>query len=222
MSLKESIARKRTASYFRSNNNYYYYAKSKLFLDPVYPMIAQRLQGSYTPLLDIGCGTGLLATYLRAHREIMPITALDIDDKKIQWAQQHLQLPAISFSVGDALSLPEHHGDVVILDILHYFQPQDLVLFLIQVSDRIAPGGRALIRCGIREAHWRYYATLIEEWIVKVTRWIPTSGWNFPLVSEVSEPFLQRGFSMKMQPMWGKTPFNSYLFEFHRPKTSPA
>lgn len=216
MTPKERKARCTAASRFHSRGHYYYYARAKLALDPAYPAMARQLRGSRLPILDVGCGIGLLAAYLRAHGEVMPIRAFDIDCKKIGWAKDHLRLPDVELFLGDAANLPQHSGDVVILDILHYFSPASLRLFLDEVAARVAPGGQALIRCGIRAGNWRYVLTLAEEWMVNLSGWIPKCGWHFPTQSQVLEPFLEKGFTARVRPMWGRTPFNSYLFEFVR------
>src|ERR1700682_5527064 len=41
------------------------YAKSKLRRDPIFPEAYELLHDSKGPLLDVGCGVGLLAFYLR-------------------------------------------------------------------------------------------------------------------------------------------------------------
>ena len=43
----------------------YYYTLAKLRSDPLYPGVLQALRGSDAPLLDLGCGLGLLAHALR-------------------------------------------------------------------------------------------------------------------------------------------------------------
>jgi hypothetical protein len=56
----------------------------------------------------------------------------------------------------------------------------------------------------------------MEEWFVHFVRWIPVTGTNFPTREEVFAPFLRAGITGHVQPMWGYTPFNSYLFTFQR------
>ena len=41
------------------------YVKSKLRRDPIFPAAYELLHGSKGPILDVGCGVGLLAFYLR-------------------------------------------------------------------------------------------------------------------------------------------------------------
>ena len=44
----------------------YFYSRSKLGSDPLYPGVCEALRGTTAPLLDLGCGLGLLAHALRA------------------------------------------------------------------------------------------------------------------------------------------------------------
>ncbi len=59
------IARAFLPSFPLGNRWDYYYTLAKLRSDPLYPGVLQALRGSAAPLLDLGCGLGLLAHALR-------------------------------------------------------------------------------------------------------------------------------------------------------------
>src|SRR3979490_1793111 len=59
------------------------YVTSKLRRDPIYPAACELFRGSDDPILDIGCGLGLLAFYLRERGCQQPILGLDLDARKI-------------------------------------------------------------------------------------------------------------------------------------------
>ncbi|HEY5705500.1 MAG TPA: class I SAM-dependent methyltransferase [Terrimicrobiaceae bacterium] len=208
--LREAAAR------YRLWPNLYYYAIGKIALDPAYPAVARALRDSQRPLLDLGCGMGLLAAYLRANDHRAPILGLDVDARKIDVAKQVLAGTMEDFRAGDAMDFPEHSGDIVMLDVLHYFSDQEQQRLLKKIATSIAPGGIALIRLALNEPNWRFAATKLEEWFVHFSRWIPKSGWNFPTREEVLSPFREKGFPGDVRPMWGLTPFNSHLFTFRR------
>lgn len=202
---------------YRQWPNLYYYAHGKIALDPVYPLVARLLRDSPRPLLDIGCGMGLLAAYLRASNHKAPITGMDLDAGKITVARQILGQEDTSFHAGDALStFPQHSGDVVMLDVLHYFSDEDQQRLLERMAASVAPGGTLLIRVTLNEPNLRFALTRLEEWFVTFSRWIPVSGSNFPTRDEVAAPFRRAGFQEEIRPMWGVTPFNSYLFSYRR------
>src|SRR5690606_8912123 len=61
------------------NRHDYYYTLAKLRTDPLYPGVLAALRGSRAPLLDLGCGLGLLAHALRGDGQAMPYLGVDID-----------------------------------------------------------------------------------------------------------------------------------------------
>jgi SAM-dependent methyltransferase len=207
---------RRTAKRYRSWPNLYYYAIGKISLDPAYPVVASGLRESQQPLLDLGCGVGLLASYLRENGHRAPIRGLDVDEGKIAVAQQVLRGGDEEFLVRNALNFPEHCGDIVMLDVLHYFSDEEQQRLLKKIADSLAPSGVAFIRLALNEANWRFLATRLEEWFVNVSGWISRAGWNFPTREEVFSPFLQADLNGDVRPMWGLTPFNSHLFTFRR------
>ena len=204
------------AGHYKRWPRLYYYAMGKIALDPAYPAVAKALANSILPLLDLGCGMGLLAAYLRASGHRAPIVGWDVDETKIEIAKTVLPGGRESFRAGDAIDFSEHRGDVVMLDVLHYFSDGDQQRLLRKIAASIAPQGVALIRLALNEPNWRFAATKAEEWFVHFTRWIPVQGGNFPTRDEVSLAFGQEGLEVEVRPMWGWTPFNSYLFTIRR------
>lgn len=213
-------ARIEAADRYRSWPYFYFYAHGKIAFDPAYPEVVRQLSGSSRPLLDIGCGMGLLASYLRARGHRSSIFGLDLDEEKIGMASQVLGRERAKFQAANALDFPEHSGDVVMLDVLHYFDDAEQQVLLKKIARSVAPGGVALIRGALAEPNWRYALTRAEEWFVQFSRWIPRSGWNFPTREEVGQAFGEE-FQAEVSPMWGLTPFNSYLFSFRRHPVEP-
>ena len=196
----------------------YYYAGPKMRWDPAYPAVVRSLSGSSAPVLDIGCGAGLLAAYLRESGLKSPILGLEPCQEKIEIANKAIAsaYPDTVFTTGDARELPPHHGHVVMLDVLHYFSDAEQKAVLQAVCDRVAPGCYALIRFTAKDWSWRYIFTQIEELIVRGSGWIVGGKWNFPTRECVVDPFNEAGFVSTITPMWGRTPFNSYLGVFQR------
>jgi len=206
--------RRRTAERFRAWPNLYWYARGKLWLDPAFPAVARALRASRLPLLDLGCGVGLLAAFLREAGHAAPVTGIELDASKVSVARA--VLPRDTFVAGDASAMPEHLGDVVMLDVIHYFDDDAQQRLLAAIAARVAPGGAAYIRLTLNEPNWRFFLTQCEEWFVSASRWIPTSGWNFPRREEVERAFHAAGMTVETRPMWGATPFNSWMFVCRR------
>ncbi len=213
-------AGRRAAMHFRDSRALHGYAKGKTAWDPAYPEVAARLCGGGLPVLDIGCGVGLLAAYLRESGCRQPILGIEPDEKKVQMARK-LIAPAyenLEFAVGDACMLPEFSGEVVILDVLHYLDDSVQQEVLQSAALRVAPGGRIFIRTTFKDSSWRYYATLMEEVFVRASGWIRGGRCRFPTAQEIRAPFEKLGWEIQISPMWGKTPFNSHLMEVVRPR----
>jgi SAM-dependent methyltransferase len=181
------------------------YVRWKIASDAVYDAVFQRARG---PILDLGCGAGVLAAYLRARGCDAPITGIDHDARKIEVAQR-LNLRDATFRIGDASSI-DTRDTVVMLDLLHYFD-DDAQRALLAGAAR---SNLVIIRDAIRDGTWRYRATYAQETFARGVRWLKAERLNFPRRETIVEAF--RGFDSEIIPLWGRTPFNNYLFVFKR------
>jgi 2-polyprenyl-3-methyl-5-hydroxy-6-metoxy-1,4-benzoquinol methylase len=193
----------------------YYYTLAKLCSDPAYSSVVQQLLGSPLPLLDIGCGLGLLAHTLRTCGYSAPITGIDYDNRKIQDAQRMAaDLAHTSFSQGDARQqLPQHTGHVVILDILQFFTPTEQRALLLAAAERVAPGGKFILRSGLyAPRHWRFEITRFCDWLARWTSWMKAAPVCYPSAQLFHEVLgIEAGMQVSVQPLWGRTPFYNHL-----------
>ncbi len=204
-----AVARKAAASSYWKHKSLYFYTRSKIGLDPAYRWVADSLVSSPRPLLDIGCGAGQLAAYLRASGHKAPILGIDVDAAKIRIAQE--VVTRCDFEVGDALALPAHLGDLVMLDVLHYFGPENRKTLIQNLATRISSDGIGILRVTLKDESWRYKITCLEEWFVGASGWIPFRSVGFPERKELDRLAAETGMVAEIFPMWGITPFNSYL-----------
>jgi len=211
-------AAERAARCFVTSRFLHGYARGKTSWDPAYPAVSEILRHSPRPLLDVGCGVGLLAAYLRESGCTQPVLGIEPDAGKVRTARDLVAkaYPGLDFQPGDARSLPDFSGDVVVLDVLHYMEPADQRTVMESVASRIAPGGCAIIRTTFRDSSWRYLATLLEEVLVRTSGWIRGGHCHFPTRREIETAFQSPALSLSVRPMWGKTPFNSHLIEVRR------
>jgi SAM-dependent methyltransferase len=187
------------------------YARSKLRGDPVYRAILERLRGSDAPVFDIGCGVGLLEFYLRENGFDNAITGIDHDERKIRKANSiAAQYPDLQFRVGDARDPIPHGATVVLIDVLHYFSDDDRRVIL----EHAARSQCVVIRDAVRDESLRYRVTVAQERFSRAVHWLRAERINFPKRDEIVSSF--RDFSQEIVPMWGRTPFNNYLFVFRR------
>ena len=194
------------------------YARGKLRSDPVYRASFARLGASALPLLDIGCGLGLHAFYLRERGYSAPILGLDVDAKKIAAGQAvaAAHYPGVTLRIGDGAALPEFSGHVSLLDVLHYFSPDAQAALLAGLAQRTAPGGWCIIRTTPRDGSWRFRATQALEHFARGIAWMTRPALAFPTLAGIAREFPEAEFTHDVQPLWGNTPFNSWLLAFQR------
>ena len=194
------------------------YARGKLRNDPVYLETTGVVLAFPAPVLDIGCGPGLLAHYLKACGVDVPYTGLDADTRKISSANESIRgLANMCFAHADCLALPAWQGHVAILDVLHYLDAEKQSQLLQAAISRITPGASLIIRTVLCDKSWRFRTTQIEETFIRGTRWIRGGVKHYPHIEELTRPMAEAGLVTEKAPLFGHTPFNSYLIHGRRP-----
>lgn len=196
-----------------------HYAASKLRTDPLYEAVWAALRGTDRPLLDVGCGVGLFAFYLRARGFEPDIVGIDYDARKVDEARgiaaRHFS--GITFREGDARDgIPGFAGSVTVLDLLQFFQPDERAQLLAAAARSVAPGGVLVVRSGVRDDSWRCRVTRWADIVARLTRWMKAMPIDYPTIGEVRHALEREGLAGEVRPLWGNTPFNNYIFVFRR------
>ncbi len=198
-----------------SQRAHQWHVRWKLANDPVYAATADLLGESSLPLLDIGCGIGLLGQYLRAAGARVSYTGVDHDAHKIAAALAAARHAGLEHSLhlhcADAAMLPPTHGHVALLDVLHYMSAERQRVLLETSTRHLAPGGLLVIRNVLRESSWRFHATRLEEFFLCASGWIPCGVQHYPSADELRVPLENAGLEVRITPLRGHTPYNSYL-----------
>lgn len=198
----------------------FFYTKSKLASDPVYQAVVREIGHTALPVLDIGCGIGLLAHYLRACGHQAPVIGFDYDERKISSARAMVTKsgqPHLSFSSGDARTgLPDFQGHVVILDILQFFTEAEQNALLRLAAERVAPGGKLVIRTGLKDDSRRFRITVLGDYLAKVTFWMKHAPTRYPEADQFRQVLSEAGLKVEISPLWGGTPFNNHLIVAQR------
>lgn len=192
------------------------YVKWKVRADPVYAAVLDVVRGRTMPLLDVGCGIGLLPFFLREHGVMSPMLGIDFDERKVEAARVAAQrYRGIDFITGDAREpLPEEH-DIVILDILQYFDTASQEKILANAARAAGPGSLVIFRQGLRDRSWRHRFSATVDALGRSMRWMKAEGLNFPTRDQIAAPFAN-DFDADIRPLWGRTPYNNYFFVFRR------
>ena len=195
-----------------------HYVGSKLRSDPVFAAAFHLLKDSSEPLLDVGCGVGLLAFYLRERGVEVPVIGVDTDARKIRQgvavAGKYRGIEFIKHDVRKAL--PAFRGNVAVLDVVHYLAPADQRALLEELAARVAPGGLLLLRDAPREPTARFWMTYAGEVFAQTISWNIGAPLHFPTRGSIDAAFAPEEFTREEQPAWGGTPFNNRLFVFRR------
>lgn len=202
------------------------YTKSKLRTDPVYEATLRVLKDyPDLPLLDLGCGIGLLEFYLRERGINTSLIALDQDYGKIKIASDiaKAHYKNLHFEVTRAEdSLPEFQGNVALLDVLQYCSEKFQEDILRKAADAVAPGGVLVIRSGLSDSSCRSRISKLVDRIGCLFSWMKSPVHEFPTKTFVSEILTSEGLHGESQPLWGNTPFNNYLMVYRRPQTKES
>lgn len=196
------------------DRTHYFYARAKLASDPLYPGIVEALRGSDAPLLDLGCGIGLLAHALRDAGLTLPYRGVDNDARKIARAKRaaaNAALPGVAFECMDlSQGLPAHHGNVAILDVLQFVSPSAQDTILAAAIDMLAPGAKLLIRTGLDDGGWRARTTRRIDAISRTLRWMNAGPQRYPQIVALRNRLEAAGLEAEFTPLYGRTPFNNW------------
>lgn len=215
-----SAIAKRVASHFPTRF-YHHYARWKLRTDPLYAAVFSTLQHQASaPIIDIGCGLGLLAFYLRERGLSTPLHGLDFDLDKISIAQTIAQAypPTVAFYHGDAgQPWPDCQGHVCLLDVLQYLDPENQDALLEKAVKHVADDGLLIIRSGLPSNHWRYRITEFSDRLMNLIRLMKSPPIAYPTKESLEQALARQGLHLlDCRPLYGRTPFNNYLLVFQR------
>ncbi len=194
------------------------YAGRKLRTDPIFRAAYELFGESNQSLVDVGCGVGLLAFYLRERNFRPRISGFDRDGRKIERARAvargvYRDLDFVERDVSEPIA---ESGNIVLFDLLHYLPPNEQASLLARLAQRVAPGGILAIRDCPRDRNARFWLTNLAERFAQGTTWNMKAVLHFPAREEISAVFDPAEFSRTVRPLWGRTPFNNHLFIFHR------
>jgi SAM-dependent methyltransferase len=191
------------------------YALTKLATDPLYRLVSG-LFPAHEPLLDVGCGIGLLAQYLAAAgAHTAGYRGVDIDAAKIAIANaaaQRSSLPLTRFEVCDLTrELPAHRGSVAVLDVLQYLEPTARDRLVACVAECVSPSGHLVMRVGLDDGGWRARWTRITDRWGHQLRWMQTPPRSQPTQAHLADLLASAGLRCEFRPAWGATPFNNWI-----------
>ena len=219
----------RAAAPYRAAGHFaWHFARGKLAGDPVFAgLLEHGLIPDNARILDIGCGQGLLASWLLAaktmhsngnwpaHWPAAPIPrsihGIELMPRDVQRAQRALG-NAATFTTSDMCKIDFGHTDViVILDVLHYVSiaAQDGVLQ--RVRHALAPDGTLLLRVGDAGGGLRFKTSIWVDRVVSFARGHSNMRLHCRTLTAWRSALAELGFSVSALPMNKGTPFANVL-----------
>jgi 2-polyprenyl-3-methyl-5-hydroxy-6-metoxy-1,4-benzoquinol methylase len=209
-----AIARPFLPEHRFGNRWHYHYARIKLRTDPLYPGVVEALRGCDAPLLDLGCGIGLLAHALRAAGLPTPYRGVDNDARKIARADLAAARAGLADIRFDCIDLsdgpPTHTGSVAILDVLQFVAPDVQDAILDAAVAMLAPGARLVIRTGLDDGSSRARTTRSIDSLSRALGWMNAAPKRYPETDALRARFDAAGLAAEFTPLHGNTPFNNW------------
>ena len=226
--IRDSLVDAASAPYRAAGQFAWHFARGKLGGDPAFAGLLERgLIPDGDRLLDLGCGQGLLASWLltagahyaagnwpthwRRPPRLGAIAGIELMPRDVDRARAALG-GAAEFTAGDIRSAEfGKAGAIVILDVLHYvdYAAQDAVLR--RVRDALLPSGTLLVRVGDAAGGWGFRWS---NWVDRAVMFARGHGYVRlycrPL-AEWKNALAALGFSVEAIPMSAGTPFANVL-----------
>jgi SAM-dependent methyltransferase len=210
----------------------YHFARAKLRIDPVYRAILELgLLSGRARVLDLGCGQGLLAAWLRAAERCyergnwppswppapraLSTRGIELLARDVGRARRALG-PASEISQADIRSTSFGSVDaVVILDVLHYMDPQSQSEVLRRVRAALPPQGLLLLRVGDAGGGFRFRYGQCSDKVVMLLRGHTIVAQHCRSVAQWRMLLQDCGFDCEARPMSQGTPFANVLLIAH-------
>jgi SAM-dependent methyltransferase len=228
LSLRGMLLDRACEPYLRAGRFAYHFARGKLRADPVFRAILELgLLTGRARILDLGCGQGLLAAWLRAaaycyERGIWPATwppvprpqsvrGLELMARAVERARRALG-PDCEVLQADICSAAFGRADaVVILDVLHYLPASSQREVLQRVRAALPPGGLLLLRVGDAEGGLRFRFTQWVDKLILLARAHRAPALHCRSIGRWCELLGECGFDSRAEPMSHGTPFANVL-----------
>lgn len=155
-----------------------WYMRVKIRLEKCYTLF-DRIVPREGTVVDLGCGYGPLSYMLAMLSDRRRIVGVDYDAEKIETARHSfLRRPETEFVHADlrTAELPEADA-FLLLDVLHYMQPEEQRGLIERCAARLKAGGRIIIRDGDAGKAERHKTTAMTEvWSTKIVGFNKTDG----------------------------------------------
>jgi len=147
-------------------------------------------------VLEIGCGHGLVATFLALSSTKRRVLGIDIDSQKIALATETARRlspgeASLSFEVRESGDLPanDHGWDAIVFaDVLYLIRPDDRFELLAKCAQSLSPGGVLVVKEVDTQPRFKARIAQIQEFLAtRVLRITEGDNLDFPSAAELAE-----------------------------------
>ena len=225
---RRTLLARSTQPYRSAGHFAWRFAKGKLKGDPAFfGLLEHGLIPDASRLIDLGCGQGLLASWLLEARtlyesgtwpahwpaapKVANICGLELMPKDVQRARAALGERA-QFLQGDIRSADLGQADVaIILDVLHYIDYDAQEEVLRRVRAALPTGGTFITRIGDAAGGLPFYFSNWVDHVVFLLRGHRSYKVYCRTLSEWQQVLTRNGFEVAPLPMHKGTPFMSVM-----------
>lgn len=217
-----------TRPYRRAGRFAWHFARGKLGGDPVFRALLERgLIGDNARVLDLGCGQGLLASWLLSARRLhesgqwpcgwpaaprlAAMRGIELMARDVDRARMALNGSAV-IVLGDICDTPFGEVDaIVILDVLHYVDLPAQQDVLRRCRDALSADGVLLLRIGDAAGGLPFRISNWVDHLVTFARGHRLSRFTCRSVAQWCDALSALGFRVDAMPMSRGTPFANVL-----------
>jgi len=205
-----------------------HFARGKIGADPVFAtLLARGLIRDGARVLDLGCGQGCLLALLAAAPEChragawpdgwppppagLRLHGIDLLHRDVARARLALD-GAATVEQGDLRTAPLVPSDVIVLlDVLHYMEPEAQDALLARIAAAMAPGGLFVTRVGDPAAGLAAALTWTVDQLVAAARGQGLHRFHRRSIAGWTTALERHGLAVATEPMNGAVPFANVL-----------
>jgi len=183
------------------------YARGKLGSDPVAMQLLELgRERALGHVVDVGAGRGQMGIMLLEAGLATKVTGFDWDEGKVADANAAAKGLEATFTRGDVREHPIPACDtLLLLDVLHYLTDVQQEALVRRAA---AAAGRTLV---VRELDpdrgWRSFTTRVQEAVTTSFGYNVGERVRVRPIADVVRPLEEAGFTVRVVPSWGSTPF---------------
>lgn len=187
------------------------YARGKLGSDPIAEQLVElgRERG-LGEVVDVGCGRGQMGVLLLEAGVATRVVGVDWDEGKLEAARQAAGELPMTFEKADVREASPPACDTLLLvDVLHYLTDKQQL----DVLDRCMQSARkcVVLRELDPDRGWRSATTRAQEAVTTFFGYNVGERVRVLPISAFTELLERGGFSVRVEPSWGNTPFSNVM-----------